>query len=249
MSRAAGPWATWLRAIIPASVLGHARNILEAFAKSNYPYDSYVRASRIGQNSANEWIRKSAEIEGWLFEGEPEFLWGLASRSSDGHVLEVGTWMGKATCVLAGACIENASHTKVICIDPFTMQGTPEQEAYHKKLVGTSGTFYQFIENAQRLGFFDWIVPIATTSERALSGISFHWRMIFIDGAHDYDSVKRDVELSLPGLMQGGLLVLHDAANSPSWPDVERYVRDCLQPSPLLQWYGSCGTLVAFTKR
>ena len=142
MSRAAGLWATWSRAIVPASVFGHARNIGGAFAKSNHSYDSYVRASRIGQSSANVWIRKSAEIEGWLFEGEPEFLWSLASHSSAGYVLEVGTWMGKATCILTRACIENASHSKVICIDPFTMQGPPEQEAYHKKLVRASGTFY-----------------------------------------------------------------------------------------------------------
>ena len=249
MSKYAGFWAAWLRAIVPISVLGQARNIGGGFAKKNCSYDSYVKASRIGLDSANVWIRKSAEIEGWLFDGEPEFLWSMASRPSDGHVLEIGTWMGKTTCILAGACIENASHTKVICIDPFNMQGTPEQEAYHKKLVGASGTFYQFIENAQRLGFIDWIVPIATTSERALPGVPFHWRMIFIDGAHDYHSVKRDVELSLPGLMQGGLLVLHDAINSPSWPDVGRYVQDHLRHSPILQWYGSCGTLVAFTKR
>lgn len=95
MSRAAGPWATWLRAIIPASVLGHARNILEAFAKSNYPYDSYVRASRIGQNSANEWIRKSAEIEGWLFEGSLSFCGVWLPVLAMGMFLKSGLGWGR----------------------------------------------------------------------------------------------------------------------------------------------------------
>lgn len=218
-------------------------------ASDEHDIHIYKMISHLGHDNQNdEWIRKSAQIEGWLFKGEHEFLRELATRSSDGHILEIGSWMGKSTCILAGACIEKAPHTRVICIDTFDMRGTPEQEKYHKRLVTeTSGTFYQFIENAKQLGFIDWILPIATTSEKALPIIPWQFRMIFIDGTHNYENVKKDVELSLPKLIPGGLLALHDAINSP-WVDVANYVKNHIQNCPNLRFYGCRSTIVAFEK-
>src|SRR5437868_4102301 len=127
----------------------------------------YDAVSRTGADAANPWIRKSAEIGGWLFAGEPEFLWELATRSASGDILEIGTWMGKSACILAGACQTQAPGTRVVCVDTFHMDGTPDQEAYHHKLVEGTGTFYQFVANASRLGFGETVVPIAAFSTLA----------------------------------------------------------------------------------
>ena len=75
---------------------------------------AYEDVAALGHDSPNIWIQRSASIGGWLFPGEHEFLWDLATRSSEGSILEIGTWMGKSACILAGACAETAPHTRVL---------------------------------------------------------------------------------------------------------------------------------------
>ncbi len=209
--------------------------------------NQYVAVSSIGADSDNGWIRKSASIGGWLFEGEHEFLWGLAGRSKTGDIVEIGSWMGKSSCILAGACIETAPGTRLICVDPFDMSGTDEQADYHRSLVADGGTFYQFMRNAREQGFIDHVVPIAARSDQAGALIPDGLRMAFVDGTHDYEGVRADVELLLPKLAIGGVLALHDARN-PVWKQIGRYVDDELAGDPRLSVIGTVNTIVAFEK-
>lgn len=209
---------------------------------------AYRFVSQLGSDSDNEWIRKSASIGGWLFQGEHEFLWELATRSKKGDVLEIGTWMGKSACILAGACLTHAPGTRVICVDPHDMTGPDDQTGYHRRLVGNhDGTFYRFIANAKRLGFRGWVVPIATLAEDAAPLIPKGLRMAFVDGAHDYEGVKKDVTMVIPKLVAGGILALHDARNW-RWPDIGRYVDEELARDPRLEEIGTVETIVAFRK-
>ena len=207
----------------------------------------YRRISALGADSPNEWIRKSADIDGWLFEGEHELLWELATASTEGHVLEIGTWMGKSACIFAGACLAVAPQTRVFCVDPFTMMGSASQEEYHRRLLGKSaGTFYQFQRNASRLGFLSQVVPLATTSDRALPHLPDGLRLVFVDARHDYEGVKTDVELALPKLRPGGVLALHDVT---IYEDVGRYVESELKLSPALRFMKQVNSIAAFVKQ
>jgi hypothetical protein len=47
--------------------------------------------------------------------------------------------------------------------------------------------------------------------------------LAFVDGEHDADSVRRDIDAVLPRLAPGGLLAFHDYPD-PGWPDVRRVV-------------------------
>jgi predicted O-methyltransferase YrrM len=209
--------------------------------------EQYEAAARTGADNPNPWIRKSADIGGWLFVGEHEFLWELATREHSGDILEIGTWMGKSACIFAGACKEHAPGTRVICVDTFCMTGTADQEAYHRRLVTTPGTFYDFLANARRFGFDDVVVPIATYSDRALAIIRGALRMAFVDGAHDKENCERDVELCLSALAPGGILAIHDATGG-GWPGVEQYVNEVLHHSAHVRHVGTRGTIVAFEK-
>lgn len=190
----------------------------------------YQRISRIGSDSPNPWIAKSAQIDGWLFEGEHELLWEMASYSIDGDILEIGTWQGKSTCILAGACIASGSTARVFCVDTFLMSGTPEQEAYHKRLVKGPGTFYQFLENARRFDFEDRVVVLATPSSRILPYLNIALKLALLDGTHDYDAVCQDITLTKPLIVPGGSILLHDSSRD--WPDVPRAIADSLAPDP-----------------
>jgi hypothetical protein len=48
--------------------------------------------------------------------------------------------------------------------------------------------------------------------------------LVFIDAAHDYESVKKDIRLWWPLIRDGGMLVGHDWNHK--WPGVERAVAD-----------------------
>ena len=188
----------------------------------------YRRITALGARSPNPWIRKSAEIGGWLFEGEHEFLWELATARAEGHVLEIGTWMGKSACIFSGACEQHAPQTRVFCVDPFTMLGSPLQVSYHRRLLGrrAAGTFYEFQANARRLGFDRWVVPITTTSDLAIPPLPAFFRLAFIDGGHSYEEARRDVELVLPKLLSGGTLALHDENRYEGVGQLVRELRD-----------------------
>lgn len=217
---------------------------VQAVVIGHYKYTS----SQHGQQSENPWIRKSTEIDGWLFDGEHEYLWELAARPCEGHVLEIGSWMGKSTCILAGACIDTAPETKVFCIDTFDMRGNPEQETIHRWVRGDApGTFYDFMENAKKFEFYSHIVPITNQSETVLPALTEKFRMVFIDSTHDAQQLRTDVELCAPKITPGGILALHDTVGN-AFPDYERYVHTTLAKDRRFRLLGTRNTLTAFEK-
>jgi predicted O-methyltransferase YrrM len=209
----------------------------------------YAKVSNFGKESPNPWIRRSSEIGGWLFEGEHEALWDLAIREVEGNVLEIGSWMGKSACILAGACADRHPDTVLMCIDTFTMSGTEQQQEHHEKLVGRAdGTFYDFISAAKRLGYYDYVIPLGQYSHRALKVVKGPLRLAFIDGAHDYANVEREVALCLPLLAPGGSIALHDVYSG-TYPELLAFVNERMLTNAALEYIGKTNSIAIFRKR
>jgi len=209
----------------------------------------YAEVSTYGKDSPNAWIRRSSEIGGWLFEGEHEALWDLAIRDVPGDVLEIGSWMGKSACILAGACVDHAPETVVLCIDTFCMSGTEQQKKHHEKLVGQAqGTFYDFITSAQRLGFYNHVIPLGQYSQRALKVVKGPLRLAFIDGAHDYANVESEVALVLPLVASGGSIALHDVYSG-TYPELLDFVDNRMKTDPTLEYVGKANSIAIFRKK
>jgi|GEM_PF-2291838 len=208
----------------------------------------YLKGSLLGKDSENPWIRKSATIEGWLYEGEPELLWEMATQSREGQILEIGSWMGKSACILAGACREFAPETRLFCVDPFSMSGTARDLVFYREIFSRemTSTFEKFCANAERLEFRDFVIPVATLSGQALPFFKTTLRLAFIDGAHDYLNAKRDAELVLPLIQKGGFIAFHDV-HSEAYPDLQQLMTELGERADL-KFYKSAGTMVAFQK-
>lgn len=201
----------------------------------------------LGKDSTNEWIQKSSSIPGWLFPGEHELLWQLTHESPAGHVLEIGSWLGKSACILAGGCVARNDGSKLFCIDPFDMRGDEWQREFHRRLTGSVAlTFDGFVANAHRLGYYDRVVPIAKPSEDLIGLLSFRLRFAFIDGWHDYEHVRRDFDLTSPMVVPGGFLALHDATGD--FPGVKQFAEE-LANSTAFKVFGRAGSIVAFKKQ
>lgn len=165
------------------------------------------------------------EIEGWLRDDEAAFLYAAARYGPGrGAIVEVGSWKGKSTVWLAAGS-KAAGREKVYAVDPHT--GSPEH--------GAVWTFPEFSRNVERAGVADGVIPLVMTSEAAAAQWSQPVRLLWIDGAHEYDRVRRDVALWSAHLIDGGILALHDTIGWFAGP--RRVAREVLRS----RGYRRCG--------
>ena len=138
----------------------------------------------------------SGGIPGWLADEEGELLHRLARECKDGEIVEIGSWKGKSTVWLAEGS-KAGRGLKIYAIDP------------HKGYDGKS-TLEEFRNNIAKTGAGSMIIPIVKTSEESAKEFSKPVGLIFIDGSHEYDDVKKDFELWFPKLIDGGVMAFHD---------------------------------------
>jgi SAM-dependent methyltransferase len=134
------------------------------------------------------------DVEGWLSEKEGKALWRLARDKS---VLEFGSYCGRSTVCMAQAA------SRVVSIDPFNGTATPQP----------GDTFAKFQAALQAYGVSEKVLPLRATTDMAFSEVTAtgdQFDLVFIDGAHDLDSVKFDLDFALQMLAPGGLIAFHD---------------------------------------
>lgn len=148
--------------------------------------------------------------DGMLTEEEAETLARLAK---DKIVLEMGSWVGLSTIVLARVAKE------VVSVDWH--QG--DQEMGHQR------TLTEFIRNLQThsplkaavsfmVGKFSKILPVLRDNA---------FDMAYIDGAHDTDSVVHDTKQAVRVVKQGGILAWHDANRQNVWEAILETTKGC----------------------
>lgn len=149
------------------------------------------------------------QVDGWLSEAEGKLLYNLAQNClGNGVIVEIGSWKGRSTICL-GLGSKNGNSVKVYAIDPHT--GNSE----HRQRYGHVWTFDEFQSNIAKMEVDNIIVPLVKTSEEAARDFDKPVEFIFIDGAHEYESVKKDFELWYPKLVNGGKIALHDVCYFP----------------------------------
>jgi len=158
-------------------------------------------------------------IDGWLSVQEGIFLYKLARKlSDDANIVEIGSWKGKSTIWLASA-FSNKENAKVYAVDSHA--GSPERERGYEKI----NTFPQFQENIKSAGLDNKVIPLRKTSAAAAEKFNGKIDLLFIDGSHIYEAVKKDLELWIPKMKASGWLVMHDATVLLGpWKAAKRYV-------------------------
>lgn len=149
-------------------------------------------------------VRNALKIDGWM--PEPDLLWLSEMAKDKTLILEIGSWKGRSSRALGDNC-----NGKVVCIDHWTGSVT---DGY--VIEDYTEVYSQFITNNLELILSGKIVPINLNSELAyklLSDIKFD--MIFIDGAHDYTSVNKDISMWKNCLDFDGLISGHDILHEP----------------------------------
>jgi predicted O-methyltransferase YrrM len=161
-------------------------------------------------------------VEGWLTPKEGRLLYDLARRASGrGAIVEIGSWKGKSTIWLARGSRRGAGRP-VYAVDPHT--GSSEHRAHY----GAVDTVKEFTDNLRRAGVEAGVIPRVMTSEEAAKTFAEPVELIFIDGGHEYELIKRDFDLWFPRVVDGGLMAFHDTAlhRGAGWPGPKRLVEE-----------------------
>ncbi len=141
-------------------------------------------------------------------------LFNVAAQCPQGtQALEIGSYLGASTCYLVAALAQKNGH--LFCVDTWQNETMPE---------GVQDTFELFVRNAQ--GIRRWITILRKRSdELGPSDIRIPLGLVFIDGDHSYEAVRRDFGLVSEWLDRAGLIAFHDCC---SFKGVSRVVGEAL---------------------
>jgi len=124
--------------------------------------------------------------------------------------VEIGVKKAKTSSVI----LKNTNIAHIYLIDPW--MGRPKEYSRIKKYIN---------EN-----FFERATILRKKSDEAVKCVSGELDFLWIDGDHSYSSVMKDLELWVPKVRSGGLIVGHDWCDK--FPGVESAIRDFIELNP-----------------
>jgi hypothetical protein len=188
-------------------------------------------------------LERMRPIEGWLTDAEADLLiaataHAVSSFPPEYAIVEVGSYRGRSTVVLASVVAALAPLTRVYAIDPHEGQ----VGANDAGVENTAPTFEQFRENIARAGVAPHVVSIRRYSYEVAWDAPI--ALLLIDGLHDYENCARDFRHFEPWLVDGAYIAFHDYE---SWPGVTQFV-DRLQQTRSYTWVERAGSMVVLRR-
>jgi hypothetical protein len=152
------------------------------------------------------------KIQGWFTY--PNFYRSAVLQAKDGfHFVEIGSWKGSSAAFMGVEILNSGKKIQFDCVD--TWEGSVEHKTdktsqFYEPLLETKDALYEvFLKNIEPLK--DIITPKRAPSvEGAKLYADDTLNFVFIDAAHDYENVFKDVKAWLPKVKQGGVLAGHD---------------------------------------
>jgi predicted O-methyltransferase YrrM len=155
-------------------------------------------------------------IEGWAQPHEQGELFNTIVDNPSGKlkIAEIGVYHGRGTALICVDLINKGVDFEYHAIDHF--EGSPE----HVK-----GIDYETITRNNLIPLKD-LITIHKNNSVSQSSLyeDEYFDIVYIDGAHDYDSVKNDIQSWLPKVKPGGFICGDDYCTS--WPGVYEAVNE-----------------------
>lgn len=146
--------------------------------------------------------------EGWLTGGQAARLAAAAVRTRPpGAVVEIGSFRGRSTVVLARAA------GSVVAIDPHAGSDRGPQEIEADADRGDSD-FEVFHANLERFGVAARVRHVRTFSADAHADVTGPLSLLFVDGAHRFGPARQDLADWGRRVAPGGVMLVHDAFSS-----------------------------------
>ena len=156
-------------------------------------------------------LRAVAAVEGWMTDGQLRRLWDAAGAvSADGRIVEIGSFRGRSTIVLALGAPPAAT---VVAIDPHAGgdRGPGEIEA---EAARGQRDHEAFVANVAAAGVADKVEHLRLTSRDAQSSFAGAVDLLHVDGAHRYSPARDDIADWGARVRLGGRMLIHDSFSS-----------------------------------
>lgn len=178
-----------------------------------------------------------ADLQGWG-SNDPIFRYVLATLRPQ-VIIEVGTWKGASAIHMGLLLRELGIPGQIVCVD--TWLGSPEHfighvAAWRQSLRLQNGyprLYFTFLTNVIEHGLTDVIVPLPATSENAAAILAYRKisaDVVYIDGAHEFDAVKRDISKYWGLLSEHGAMIGDDYQQ---WPGVTQAANEFAKENAL----------------
>ena len=152
-----------------------------------------------------------ADVEGWMTEGQGRALHAAAaSCPPGGRIVEIGSFQGRSTIVLALAA---APGVEIVAIDPHAGndRGPQEFDGYEQ---AAADDHTRFEANLVSAGVRDRVTHLREFSDRAHALVEGGIDVLYIDGAHRYGPARADIRDWSARVTPGGTLMIHDSFSS-----------------------------------
>lgn len=175
-------------------------------------------------------VKLSESLSGHLRKREVQFLATLPFLSVKGDILEIGSFKGKSTIVLAKSA-RAAGHEKIYACDPLSLScSTDPTDATKEELPDI------FYSNLQAYGVREQVEFFQMKSDKLAEIWNRPLKVLWIDGDHTYKGVMTDITLFEKHLKPGAIVCFHDVLH-----DFEGPIRVFMEKILLSNQYGDCG--------
>jgi SAM-dependent methyltransferase len=142
-----------------------------------------------------------SDVEGWLRPEEAQWLYERALKSK--RILEIGCFQGRSTISMLAA-FPAGPHSMVV-IDTFDARSTSRMGEFAGD---EHALFEKLVWNIKSKGLPLPLVICGESKQARLFSPQFDF--IFIDGAHDEEAVRDDLETARRVALPGCIVAVHD---------------------------------------
>ncbi|MFI5350155.1 MAG: class I SAM-dependent methyltransferase [Elusimicrobiota bacterium] len=187
-------------------------------------------------------LQRVETIPGCLNTQELSCLYFLARTIPEkGAIVEVGSLLGQSACALTLGGLRRRP-VDVYAVDLWPDKSSAVHALYRRLgILDGKPTYPAFKKNIAKMGLEDVIHPIRGDSRLEASRWNKPIALLFVDGSHFYDDVRRDLGFARH-LVPGGVLALDDF--SPAHPGVEWAAREHVLESGLYEDIHADGKLL-----
>jgi predicted O-methyltransferase YrrM len=150
-------------------------------------------------------------VDGWMTHAQGRRLWDAAERvAAGGRVVEIGSFRGRSTIVLARAAPGAGS---IVAIDPHAGndRGPQELSGFQDAAALDHEAFNR---NLERAGVRDRVTHVRAFSSDAHDDVDGQIDLLYIDGAHRYGPARDDIRTWGDRVRPDGTMLIHDSFSS-----------------------------------
>jgi SAM-dependent methyltransferase len=148
------------------------------------------------------------DVPGWLTDAQATRLWERAAAlHGPGTIVEIGSYRGRSTIVLARAA---GAGVEVVAVDPHAGNDRGPQQLAADVAAGEAD-HTAFLANLESAGVASQVRHVQAPSQAALDAVDGPVDVLYVDGAHRYAPARDDIARWGARVVPGGTLLVHDA--------------------------------------